>query len=155
MNFREIVKHINHLNEGISQTDLANAIYNRLERQHPDKISRHGAESVYNVVSDVAAFQAGAEEIGTSDISIMMREVLKKLDQGLDEELDVNPTDTVKMDVPLLLRIMEYSKEDAETDLDLHFVVQNLIELGKSGTTLTMNDYRKAITKSDDSDNNL
>ena len=41
----------------------------------------------------------------------------------------VNPTDRVTMDVPLLLRIMEYSKEDAKTDMDLHHVVEKLVEL--------------------------
>ena len=56
-----------------------------------------------------------------------------------------NPADRVAMDVPLLLRIMEYSKEDAKTDMDLHHVVEKLIELSSSGETLTMANYNDII----------
>jgi len=47
--------------------------------------------------------------------------------------------DVVTMSVPLLIRIMEYSKEDAETDMDLHEAVERMLEMG--GQTLTMDDY--------------
>jgi hypothetical protein len=57
-----------------------------------------------------------------------------------------NPTDRVTMDVPLLLRIMEYSKEDAKTDMDLHHVVEKLIELSSSGQTLNMNHYNDIMS---------
>lgn len=66
------------------------------------------------------------------------------------EELD-NPTDTVTMDVPLLMRIMEYSREDAKTDMDLHNVVENLIELGSSGKTLSMQHYDQVVSNNDQS----
>ena len=68
------------------------------------------------------------------------------------EEANVNPTDTVKMDVPLLLRVMEYSKEDAKTDMDLHDVVTNLVDLSKTGETLTMKDYDQAVGPDTDSE---
>lgn len=154
MNFKDIVKKINQLNEGISQQDLADAVYNRLERNHPDVITRHGMEVVGDTVLDVAKFHAGADDLGTSDIGILVREVLNRLGRDLSEQTEFNPTDTVKLDIPLLLRILEYSKEDAETDLDLHFVAQNLIELGASGQTLTMQDYEKIIKKSSDQNQN-
>ena len=56
-----------------------------------------------------------------------------------------NPTDTVKMDVPLLLRVMEYSKEDAKTDIDLHDVVTKLVDMSRTGETLTMKNYNDAV----------
>ena len=52
-----------------------------------------------------------------------------------------NPIDSVSMDVPLLLRIMEFAREDAKTDMALHDVTENLIRLSNQGRTLTMNDY--------------
>jgi len=58
----------------------------------------------------------------------------------------VNPTDQVTMDIPLLLRIMEYSTEDAKTDMDLHHVVERLIELSASGKTLTMANYNDIMS---------
>lgn len=52
-----------------------------------------------------------------------------------------NPTDTVTMDVPLMIRMFEYAREDAKTDMDLHNIADRMIELSKEGRTLTMNDY--------------
>jgi hypothetical protein len=49
--------------------------------------------------------------------------------------------DSVSLDVPLLMRIMEYAKEDARDDMALHHVVDKLIELSQSGETLTMDQY--------------
>ena len=56
-----------------------------------------------------------------------------------------NPADTVTVDVPLLIRIMEYAKEDAKSDLDLHNAAEKLIELSREGRTLTMDDYDTMI----------
>lgn len=54
--------------------------------------------------------------------------------------------DKVSMDVPLLLRIMEYAKEDAKTDMDLHHVADKLIELSIGGKVLTMDDYETVVS---------
>jgi hypothetical protein len=56
-----------------------------------------------------------------------------------------NPVDVVTLDVPLLIRIMEYAREDAKTDMDLHNVAQHMIELSKSSQTLSMNDYEHIV----------
>lgn len=52
-----------------------------------------------------------------------------------------NQEDTVSMDVPLLLRMLEFAREDAQQDVDLHDVTDRMIELGLSGRTLDMSDY--------------
>ena len=72
---------------------------------------------------------------------------IKTIDQPLKADIheDDNPEDIVKLDVPLLLRIMEYSKEDAETDMDLHHVVDKLIDLSAGGETLDMNNYNEIV----------
>jgi len=58
-----------------------------------------------------------------------------------------NPTDTIKMDVPLFLRMLEYAREDAKTDLDLHDIAERLISIGRSGNTLSMRDYDRIVGK--------
>ena len=68
----------------------------------------------------------------------------KKSDVEENEEIN-NPADTITVDVPLLIRIMEYAKEDAKTDLDLHNAAERLIELSQEGRTLTMDDYATMI----------
>jgi len=52
-----------------------------------------------------------------------------------------NPKDIVKLDVPLLIRILEFAREDASSDEELHKVASNIIELSGIGGTLGMIDY--------------
>jgi hypothetical protein len=52
-----------------------------------------------------------------------------------------NPKDIVKLDVPLLIRILEFAREDASSDEELHKVASNIIELSSVGGTLGMIDY--------------
>jgi hypothetical protein len=56
-----------------------------------------------------------------------------------------NPKDVIKLDVPLLIRMLEYAREDAKTDMDLHDVAENLIALSANGQTLDMNHYNKIL----------
>lgn len=53
----------------------------------------------------------------------------------------VDKRDVVAMDIPLLIRMLEYAREDAKTDMDLHKVVEKLIKIRNKGT-LTMKDYK-------------
>jgi hypothetical protein len=63
--------------------------------------------------------------------------------RGQWTESDENSIDTVTVDVPLLIRLLEYAREDAQTDMDLHNVAERAIELSQEGRTLTMDDYNK------------
>jgi hypothetical protein len=56
-----------------------------------------------------------------------------------------NPKDVVKLDIPLLIRLLEYAREDAKTDMNLHDVAENLIGLSTNGQTLDMNHYNKIV----------
>ena len=58
-----------------------------------------------------------------------------------------NPIDVIKMDVPLFIRLFEYAREDAKTDMDLHDVAENIINMSSKGRTLSMNDYSKIVLK--------
>jgi hypothetical protein len=53
----------------------------------------------------------------------------------------MNPRDIITVDVPLFIRLLEYAREDAQTDMDLHDVAENIIRLSETGKTLSMNDY--------------
>ena len=52
-----------------------------------------------------------------------------------------NPVDVIRMDVPLFMRCLEFSREDAQDDADLHHLVEKAVELSKDGKTLTMDNY--------------
>ena len=58
----------------------------------------------------------------------------------------MNPKDTIKVDVPLFIRLLEYAREDAKTDMDLHKIAENLILLSKNGRILDMEDYNSIIS---------
>jgi hypothetical protein len=60
-----------------------------------------------------------------------------------------NPTDKITLDVPLFIRLLEYAKEDAKTDVDLHTATENALALSETGKTLTMDDYN-TIVKQDE-----
>jgi hypothetical protein len=56
-----------------------------------------------------------------------------------------NPTDKITVDVPLFIRLLEYAREDAKTDMDLHNVAENAIALSETGKTLTMAQYDEIV----------
>ena len=58
-----------------------------------------------------------------------------------------NPTDTINMDIPLFIRMLEYAREDAKTDVDLHDATEKAISLSKEGDILTMDNYEDIIGK--------
>jgi hypothetical protein len=61
-------------------------------------------------------------------------------DVSIKTEAYVDKRDVVTFDIPFLIRVLEYSREDAKTDMDLHNVVTKLIQIRNKGV-LTMKDY--------------
>jgi len=53
--------------------------------------------------------------------------------------------DAVKMDVPLFIRMLEYAREDAKTDMDLHKVTERAVRHSQT-RVLTMDDYDFLVT---------
>ena len=53
---------------------------------------------------------------------------------------EVDKKDTVTVDIPLLIRLLEHAREDIKSDMDLHRVVEKLISIRNKGV-LTMDDY--------------
>ena len=52
----------------------------------------------------------------------------------------VDKKDVVSFDIPLLIRVLEYTREDLKSDVNLHKMVERLISIRNKGT-LTMADY--------------
>jgi hypothetical protein len=70
-----------------------------------------------------------------------------------EEEQDV--IDTVTLDVPLFIRMLEYAKEDAADDMDLHDLAEKTIALNKQKGILSMEDYDTLIPPTDQIDENV
>ena len=54
---------------------------------------------------------------------------------------DTDKTDTVAMDIPFLIKIMEYAREEAKSDSDLHIAAEKMAIRSKNGP-LTMDSYK-------------
>jgi hypothetical protein len=96
-----------------------------------------------------------ADKITPSSTTVLVENKLTKYMRMIEEghsietvpavTIEENPVDRVTMDVPLLIRLFEYAREDAKTDMDLHDVAERLIRMSKTGDTLTMNDYDSIV----------
>ena len=80
----------------------------------------------------------------------------KKSKDGLYRSIDLNEAkkedavDTITMDIPLFLRMLEYSREDASQDMDLHDVTEKANSLGKEKGILSMEDYDAIVGAAED-----
>jgi hypothetical protein len=64
---------------------------------------------------------------------------------SMSEAKEEDKVDTITMDVPLFIRMLEYSREDAAADVDLHDVTEKAISLGKERGILQMDDYAEIV----------
>ena len=53
----------------------------------------------------------------------------------------------LRLNVPLMLRLLEYAREDANSDLDLHFLVENLVKLNNDNSYLAMKNYPDIVVE--------
>jgi len=71
---------------------------------------------------------------------------LKKVQEFFSQPIPgQDAIDTISMDVPLFLRMLEYAREDAQEDVDLHDVTQRATELSKAKSFLSMEDYNEIV----------
>jgi hypothetical protein len=80
-----------------------------------------------------------------TDISTLINEIdsKNKIEKNNDM-INSNPKDTITMDIPLLIRFAELMREDIKTDVALHEIIENLIDIKDKGV-LTMSDYESII----------
>lgn len=62
----------------------------------------------------------------------------------------VDEIDTITLDIPLMIRLLEYAREDAQTDMDLHNVAEQLIALSKEVGSLSMDQYDAIVGSSEE-----
>jgi hypothetical protein len=72
-------------------------------------------------------------------------ELCQLIREEIENLTNTNVVDTITMDVPLFIRLLEYAREDAQTDMDLHNVAENAIKLSLNGSVLTMKNYNQLI----------
>ena len=127
---------------------LQKQFFDQYKKNKNSWVKKYGADA--EKIMTGAAFKR-AESTAMKENKQRIKEMVKKALMGpIKEEETVNPIDTATLDIPLLIRIMEYAKEDAQTDMDLHKVAENIITLSKTGKPLTMEDYNNIVNITND-----
>jgi len=136
---------------------IANELYNQYKENKREFVKKYGADAAKVMKGrSIKLAKSMADKENTQKIKEMIK---KSLMGPVEEEInsaefvktrkpveEKDPIDIVKMDVPLLIRMMEYAKEDAETDMDLHSAAENMIALSKENRTLNMDDYNNIVS---------
>jgi hypothetical protein len=99
----------------------------------------------------VLQYESGQKNLLTQIVAFEPEQI--KLADGTNTTFDVNnpdirfatggnvdQQDTVTMNIPLLIRTLELVREDVHSDAELHFVVENLLNI-KNKKVITMDDY--------------
>lgn len=81
----------------------------------------------------------------TAKVIQMLDAALGAVTESVNED-EENPIDTVKLDIPLMIRMLEFAKEDVKTDMELHTATEQLIALSTDGQTLSMDDYEQIVS---------
>lgn len=81
--------------------------------------------------------------------------LLKDLLQLEAENEDENKPDILKIDIPLFIRLLEYAREEASTDVQLHELTENAIKLSENGKVLNMDNYEELIPKKKTEDSEM
>ena len=111
------------------------------------KHSFHSSDVSYNEYADSDEEEARMYDNG--DFRDDFDEAEERMPQYADPDFskpmfEGNPQDEITMDVPLLIRLLEYAREDAKTDMDLHNVAEQLIKLSGQGC-LSMDQYDQIV----------
>ena len=141
------------------ETEIYTKFFNQYKKYSDKWIKRYGgkAEDIMNKRSHKIA-----KKLAENENKDKVREVIRKVlmtPPANPEPEEINSVDfisnvkpvedstlnSIKLSIPLLIRMMEYVKEDAKDDLDLHFAAENMIELAKDNKTLSMKDYAQII----------
>jgi hypothetical protein len=102
-----------------------------------DQLSQTPKNNYSQEEKELAIKTAREKELERRKLSGEIREI----DGEETENTNVDEVDTITMDVPLFLRALEYSREDAKSDLSLHDITQKVIELNKQYPSLNMDNY--------------
>jgi hypothetical protein len=114
-----------------------------------------------NYPKAVAKVNQLIDMIGESKFTIEMAEWIfdffnnAHFESPMNEAKKEDAVDTITMDVPLFIRMLEYSREDAAEDMDLHDVTEKAISLGKERGILQMDDYDEIIDTTKEIEENV
>lgn len=113
-----------------------------LEVSRADLVTKNGYEVAQQIANDAQDRYPNVFATITESLEFIPTEV----EFADDKECAANATDVIALDVPLFLRLLEWAREDATEDVDLHVVAENAVNLMKNNTEfLSMEEYNDII----------
>ena len=76
-------------------------------------------------------------------------------DELFEASKEEDAIDTITMDVPLFIRVLEYAREDAQADMDLHDLAEKAIAATKQQGLLQMDDYDMLVGEKESVDEKM
>ena len=72
-----------------------------------------------------------------------IRKMIQLVENARSEfaETENGKIDTLVVDVPLFIKLLEFSREEAKTDVQLHEVTERMLEAMEKSDVLTMEQY--------------
>ena len=114
------------------------------------KINPELVQKVEDFIREVAQdYGYGVDDAYFAIMQVLKAGLVKELVNEEEAEAK-DAVDTVTMDVPLFIHMLEFAREDAKADVDLHGVAEKAIEINKSKETLSMQDYEDIIPAVDE-----
>lgn len=141
------IKIHNFINHDIFTIKLEEKLYQQAQSYFDKKVTDdywhfstqyfNGDEITYEVYSSKGGFWLNFK-IKNNNLLLSSAKILpiEKLEQGGS----IDQKDTITMNIPLLIRTLELSREDIYSDAELHKLVERLLDL-KNKPVLTMDDY--------------
>lgn len=84
------------------------------------------------------------DEDNAADLTSKYTDSEEMSEEESEEDKD-NPVDVVKMDIPLFIRMLEFAREDAVDDEQLHAVTERITKMAAEGKIITMAEYDKIV----------
>jgi hypothetical protein len=138
LGFNGVLLESEDMSEGAVNDAVAEAVLNRISRQHTDLLSKFGPQAVMDAVDDLAADVGEVEEIGSSDVSIWTKDVIDSLEAGYYKHLHENP---------VLMAVGRAAAAGAGSELAGR--VADKIGLEESGSS-DVDEFKAKISTSDD-----
>jgi hypothetical protein len=132
--------------------DMIQEVKDEVFKSKASSIDSELVQKVERFVNGVAKRYKYDVDSALSAIRTIIGDNENKVNEGVNEEEAEakDAVDTVTMDVPLFIRMLEFAREDAKADMDLHDVAEKAIEINKSKETLSMQDYEDIIPAMDE-----
>ena len=106
---------------------------------------KHHAEELEHVLSKRPRVDAWVVAL-SERASLALSDITHYLDGTLHDD-NASDSDVLNINVPTYIRTLEYAREDAKSDVDLHKLTENALEVSDKEGVVQMDDYEDIVPK--------